>query len=103
MTGNELIAEVLFRLPKPYNEVFTHTSLKLVFRIAFQVIQEATSVGEPVKLRGFGKFDTRSRKGHKVYCGLTKEYVQAKQHIRVIFKPSKKWREALNAVSGRER
>ncbi len=62
----------------------------------FDLIIDATAAGEDVQIREFAKFYTRYQGPHKIYTGLTKQYVEARGHVRIKMKPARRWRAAAS-------
>jgi nucleoid DNA-binding protein len=98
MTGNELIQEVLGKMTKRHRKVlgkYERSIVKAVLEAAYDTVINTTAQGEPVKLKDFAIFTPHHRSSHRMYCGFTKEYAVAAAHVRVVMKPSKRWRAAL--------
>jgi len=102
VTKKELVDEVFNRLPIFWRTRIGKKRVKLIIELCFDTIIETTASGEPVKILNFAKFETRERRSHTVYCPVIGEHRKAKEHLRVIMKPSRVWRDMLQRVAGKE-
>ena len=95
MIRSELVEEVYNRLPQYYRSRYNKKAILRILVTAFEIIMETTSLGEEVSIINFAKISSYKKASHKVWCGLTQEWTEARQHMKLRLRASKRWKNML--------
>ncbi|MBR6492341.1 MAG: integration host factor subunit beta [Paludibacteraceae bacterium] len=90
MTKAELINEIALTTG------FDKASVTVIVEAFMEKVKKSVSGGDPVFLRGFGTFNTKTRKAKKARDIIKEISVLVPQHEVVVFKPAADFSERLN-------
>ena len=73
----------------------SHKVIMNVLDSFFEVLKVNLSRGEHIELRGFGTFETKTRKSKQAINPRTKEVVQVDEHSVCVFRPGKELKKMV--------